>query len=86
MFPYMFPQNELLMVETARERRQKLMQEACGERLFRRGRPLRASWVSAVLAALGRRMVRWGQQLERRSHAQVDSASTGRDAALTQQP
>ena len=82
MFPYMFPQNELLMVETARERRQKLMREARSERLY--GNARRAPWISAALAVLGRWMVRYGQQLERRSSAQMESASTGRGAAPTQ--
>ncbi len=73
MFPYMFPQNELLMVETARERRQKLMREARSERLFRGGRMRRASWGAAMLAALGRSMVKYGQRLERSAAAQMDS-------------
>ncbi|BAL99015.1 MULTISPECIES: hypothetical protein [Caldilinea] len=73
MFPYMFPQNELLMEESARERRQKLMREARSERLFRYGCPRRASWIAAALVGLGRWMVQYGQQLERRGSAQVDS-------------
>lgn len=71
MFPYMFPQNELLMEETARERRRKLMREAHSERSFHQSSPRRASWFAAALVTLGRWMVRYGRQLERHGSAQM---------------
>lgn len=62
----MFPQNEYVLTENQRMRRQEMLHEAEVERMLRRA-PMGVSWFDVGLAAVGRLMVQAGQRLEQRS-------------------